>query len=48
VFDLVSWGLEIKVVEELVGFALDVLKVDFEFELAPTVFCYSKGRRFED
>lgn len=47
-FDLVARVLEVEVVKEFVGLALDVLEVDFELEFAPAILCYSKGGILED
>lgn len=45
--DFVFCLLEVEIVKEFVDFARDVLKVNLEFELTPTVFCDAPWRRFE-
>jgi len=48
VLDLVARVLEIEVVKEFVGLALDILEVDFELEFAPAILCYSEGGILEN
>lgn len=46
-FDFVFRLLEVEVVKKLVGLAANVLQIDLEFELTPTIFCYAPWRSFE-
>lgn len=45
--DFVFGLLEVEVMEELVRFARDVLKIDLEFEFTPAVLCDTPWRRLE-